>query len=78
MLTHVQIHVTSATIRVQNGSITLQRLPHALSLSRALNSVPERNTEDQTQARFTFFSPSFQLLENVIYFWDLNRHFSVC
>ena len=57
MLTHVQIHVTSATIRVQNGSITLQRLPHALSLSRALNSVPERNTEDQTQARFTFFFP---------------------
>lgn len=80
MLTHVQIHITSATIRVQNGSITLRRLPQVLSLLRALNSVQERNTEDQTQARFAFlfFFPSFQLLENVIYFWDLNCHFSVC
>lgn len=59
MLTHVQIHVTSATIRVQNGPIILQRLPHALSLSRALNSVPERNTEDLIQAPVAFFSPVF-------------------
>ena len=78
MLTHVQIHVTSATIRVQNGPIILQRLPHALSLLRALNSVPESNSEDLIQAPVAFFSSSFQLLENVMYFWDLNCHFSVC
>ena len=63
MLTHVQIHVTSATIRVQNGPIILQRLPHALSLLRALNSVPERNTEDLIQAPVTFFSPLFNYLK---------------
>ena len=68
MITHVQIHVTSATIRVQNGSITLQRLPHALSLSRALNSVPERNRGSGSGAFYFFFPPLFNYLKMLFTF----------
>lgn len=64
-LTHIQVHVATTVLRVQNSSITPGRLPHAIFLLINLSPdfCPEderTNTKDQAQAPFVvivlFFS----------------------